>query len=113
MFGLLLPAATTTAAATRTARTAVTTAATAARTLLRFVYTERTTAHVFAIERLNCTSRIRTRHFDEAEAARTAGFAIVDQRHRFNGAVSSEQFTYLRFVSRERQVANIDLCHIE
>jgi hypothetical protein len=112
MFSVPLPATAATAAA-RTTGAAIAAAATATRTFLRFVHTEWTTTHVFAVESLNCTSRIRTRHFDEAEAARTAGFAIVDQRHRFNGAVSSEQFTYLRFVSRKRQVANIDLCHIE
>jgi hypothetical protein len=114
MFGLLLPAAATTTAATA-ARTAVATAATtaAARTFLGFIHTKRTTAHVFAVESLDCTSRIGTRHFHEAEAARTAGFAIVDQRHRFNGAMSSEHFTHLVFVSRKRQVAYIDLCHIE
>jgi hypothetical protein len=111
-------AATTTAAAvaattTTTATTAAARTATAGRTLLRLVHTKRTTAHVFTIQRLNGTSRIGTRHFDEPEATRTSGFAIVNKRDGFHGAVRFKQLAHLTFVCREWQVTHIDLCHID
>src|SRR5262245_25534155 len=98
-----LPAAATAAAATTTtaARTA-----TAGRTFLRFVDAKRATAHILAVQRLNGTRGIRTRHFDKAEATRTARFAIVDERDGFHGAMGLKQLTHLAFVGRERQVTN-------
>jgi hypothetical protein len=109
-----LPAAATTtatAAATTTTATAARTA-TAGRTLLRLVNTERTAAHVFAVQRLDGTSSICTRHFYEAETTRTAGFAIINERDRFHGAMGFKQLAHLTFVCRKRQVTNIDLSHI-
>src|SRR6186713_2102706 len=60
-------AATTTEVATRGAALA----------LLGFIDLQRTTAHVFAIERLHGAGGIGIGHFDETEAARAAGLAIV------------------------------------
>src|SRR5262245_8543102 len=97
-------AATTAAAAARTA--------TAGRTFLRFVDTKRATAHVLAVQGLNRTSGIRTRHFDKAKTTWASRFAIIDERDGFHGAMSFKQLTNLAFVGRERQVTNIDLSHI-
>jgi hypothetical protein len=107
-----LPTAATTAAAAATTATATARTTAAGGTLLRFVNTERTPAHVFAIQRLNGASRIGAGHFDEAEATWTSRFAIIDERDGFHGAMSFKQLAHLTFVCRERQVTNIDLCHI-
>src|SRR5687767_5369984 len=50
--------------------------------LLRLVDTQGSTTHVFAIEVLNRTGRIRARHLHERKSARTAGFAVCDDIHR-------------------------------
>jgi hypothetical protein len=105
-------AATTTAAATTATAAGTTATAATSRTLLRFVNTERTAAHVFAIQCLNSTSRIGTRHFHKAKTTRAAGFAIIDERNRFHSTVSFEQATYCCLVCRKRQITNIDLSHI-
>src|SRR3990170_4974015 len=112
--GRLLPAtaATTTATATRAAGTTATAAAaTTTLTFLRFIHAQGTTAHVFPVEGLNGALSVSTRHFHEAEAARTTGFAVVDQGDGFHGAVLFEHLPNLILVGRERQVTHIDLCH--
>ena len=68
-----------------------TTAAATARLVLRLVDLERTTAHVLAVQALNGARRIGARHFHEAEAARTTGVAVHDQRYRLDRAVLREQ----------------------
>jgi hypothetical protein len=110
----VLPAAAAATAATTTATTATrTTAAAAAATLtfLSFIDTQRTTAHVFAVQGLNSTLRIGARHLHEAEATRTARFAIVDQRDGLDCSVLLEQLPHLSFIRRERQVTHINLRH--
>jgi hypothetical protein len=115
----LLPATAATTAATATATTAAGTTATAATTattaatlaLLRLIDAQRTAAHVLPIEGLDGALCVGTRHFHEAEATRTAGFTVVDQRNGLDGAMLFEQLADLRFIRRERQVSYIDLCH--
>lgn len=106
---VLLPATAATAAAT--AGTAATAAATATLAFLRFIDTERATTHILAVQGLDGALRIAARHLDEAEAAGTAGFAIVDQGHRLHGAVLLEECTDVGFGSAERQIPNIDFRH--
>jgi hypothetical protein len=76
-------------------------------TLLRFIDFQRTTAEVLAIERLHGAGGIGIRHFDEAEAARATGFAIVHQGHLVDGAVGSKQGAHLIFGGSERQISNV------
>jgi hypothetical protein len=90
---------------------ATTTAATAAGFVLRFVDLERTATHVLTIQVLNGARSIRTGHFDEAEATRTAGIAIVDQGNRLDRAMLFEQRANGGFVSREGKVAYVNLTH--
>ena len=94
-----------TASAATAARTA---AATAAATLtgLGFVHLERTALKVLAIERLHGARRIRVRHFDESEPARTPGITVSDERQRFHSAMRSEQRTNRIFGRGERQIAD-------
>jgi hypothetical protein len=109
-----LPATAAATAAARSARTtaaAATTAATAALTFLSFVNTQRTTAHILAVQGLDGALRIGARHLDKAKATRTTRFAIVNQRDGFNSAVLFEQLADLCFVSRKRQVTHIDFRH--
>jgi hypothetical protein len=110
VFDRYLPAAAATATTTATARTAATTAA-AALAFLRFVDAKRSTSHILTVQGLNRTLCISTRHFNEPKAARTASFAIVDQRNRLHCAVLLEQLANLSFVCGERQVTYIDLRH--
>jgi hypothetical protein len=111
---VLLPATAATATATAAARTAATAAAaTAAATLafLRFIDTQGATTHILAVQGLDGALRIAARHFHEAKAARTAGFAIVDQRNGLHCAVLLEERPYVAFGSVERQIPNIDFRH--
>jgi hypothetical protein len=108
----LLPATATTAAATA-ARTAATTAATTALTFLRFIDTQRTTTHVLAVQGLDGALRIGARHFDEAEAARTARFAIIDQRNGLHRTVLFEQRPNVLLGSGKWQIANVDFRHTD
>jgi hypothetical protein len=111
---VLLPAtAATTATAATAARTAATAAAATAATLafLRFIDTQWATTHILAVQGLDGALRIAARHFHEAKAARTAGFAIVDQRNGLHCAVLFEERPYVAFGSVERQIPNIDFRH--
>jgi hypothetical protein len=110
---VLLPATAATATATTAARTAATTAAATAATLafLRFIDTQGATTHILAVQGLDGALRIAARHFHEAKAARTAGFAIVDQRNGLHCAVLFEERPYVAFGSVERQIPNIDFRH--
>jgi hypothetical protein len=85
--------ATTTAAATAAVPT--TAAATAARTttaaasaglILRLIDAQRTTAHILAIEALDCARRIGLVHLDETETARTAAIAVDRQGNELDSA---------------------------
>src|SRR5689334_14499768 len=79
----------------------------AALALLGFIDLQRTTAEILAIERLHGAGGIGIRHFDEAEAARAAGFAIVHQGHLVDGAVGGEEGAHLIFGGSERQISNV------
>jgi hypothetical protein len=109
---VLLPAtaATTTTAATPTRTAAAATTATAL-AFLRFIDTQRAPTHVLAVQGLDGALSIAARHFDEAEAARTAGFAIVDQRNGLHCTVLFEERPDVAFGSIERQIPNIDFRH--
>src|SRR5688572_5931430 len=104
-----LPASATTTTAAAGATTAA--AATATLPFLRLVDAQRTASHVLTVQRLDGALCVRSRHFHEAEAARTTRLAIVDQRHRLNRAVLREQLAHLSLVCRERQVTHIDPRH--
>jgi hypothetical protein len=110
---VLLPATAATATATAAARTAATAAAATAAALafLRFIDTQGATTHILAVQGLDGALRIAARHFHEAKAARTAGFAIVDQRNGLHCAVLLEERPYVAFGSVERQIPNIDFRH--
>src|ERR1043165_6105221 len=94
-----------TAAAATTTTEVATRGATIA--LLGFIDLQRTTAEVLAIESLHGARGIGARHFDEAEATGASGFAIVHQRHLFNGAMGGEVGTHLVFGGIERQISNV------
>ena len=81
----------------------------AARTILRFVDAQLTAAHREAIQRLDGLDGLGLRHLDEAEAARTTGFAVSRQRDVLDSPVLREQVAHLGLGRRERQVSNIDL----
>jgi hypothetical protein len=78
---------------------------------LRLIDLERTTAEVFAIQRLHGAGGIGIRHFDEAEAAWAAGFAIVHQGHLVDGAVGSKEGAHLVFGGGERKITNVKFRH--
>src|SRR5215469_5145931 len=84
---------------------------TAARFLLRLVDPQRPTAEVGAVERLDGARGIGTRHLHEAEAARTAGFAVRDERDLLHGAMLGKQCTKRLIGRRERQVADVYSSH--
>src|SRR6185369_15928726 len=71
------------------------------RALLCFVDAQRTAIHLKAVECLNGTLRFTLRHVDETEAARLAGFAVIDELHRIDLAVTLEE------------AANVLLCRVE
>src|SRR5690242_17733338 len=52
------------------------------RALLGLVHAQRTAAHFEAVHRLDGVLGIARGHLDEAEAAGTAGFPIIDELHR-------------------------------
>src|SRR5579871_895102 len=107
----VLPAARAAAAATTTTARATAAAATAA-ALLRLVHAQRASAHVLPVEALDRARSVAARHLDEAEAARAAGVAVVDQGDRLDLAMLLEQLANGRFVRRERQVAHVNLGHL-
>jgi hypothetical protein len=78
---------------------------------LSFIDSQRTAAHVFAVQGLNGALCIGAWHFHKAEATRTTGFAIIDQRNRLDRAVLLKQLANLGVVCRKRQVTHIDLRH--
>jgi hypothetical protein len=80
-------------------------------TLLGLIDLQRTTTEVLAIERLHGAGGIGIRHFDEAEAAWAAGFAIVHQGHLVDGAVGCEEGAHLIFGGGERQISNVKFRH--
>ena len=95
-----------TASAATTARTAAATTAAATLTGLGFVHLERTALKVLAIERLHGARRIRVRHFNESEPARTPRITVSDEGQRLDGAMSCEQRTNRIFSRGEGQIAN-------
>src|SRR6185312_5913678 len=78
---------------------------------LRFVDLEGATVEVLAVQRLHGTGGIRGGHLNEAEATRTAGVAVVDQRKLLDGAVGRKQVAYCVFGRREGKVADVEFCH--
>jgi hypothetical protein len=103
--------ATAVATATATAAARTSTAATAAGLVLSLVDTQRTTAHVLAVQALNGAGRIGLVHLDKSEAARTTRIAIGRQGDGLNSTVLREQRADVRFARSKRQVSNIDLRH--
>ena len=89
------------------------TTAAAALALLRFIDAQRTATHVLAIQGLDRALCVCARHFDEAEAARAARFAIVDQRHGLHLPVLLEQRTDVLLSSGKRQISNVDFRHTD
>jgi len=90
-----------------TVAAATTTAATAAGFVLGFIDLERATAKVLAVQRLHGLLGIGVRHFDEAEAARLAGIAIIDECNFLDGAVLGEQRAHGIFGGREGKISNV------
>ena len=105
------PATRTRAAAVSTTAAAATTAATGA--LLRLVDSQRTTAHVLAVQALNGARCISVRHFNEPKAAWPTGIPVIDQGNGFHFAVLFKQFTNRSVVRRKWQVAHINLSHLQ
>jgi hypothetical protein len=104
----ILQRSVTAAAATTTTEVATRGAAIA---LLGLVDLQRATAEVLAIESLHGALCIGARHFDEAEATRASGFAIVHQRHLVDGAVGGEVGAHLVFGGVKRQISNVKFRH--
>jgi hypothetical protein len=87
--------------ALRTARSTTTTTTTAATTtgaLLSLIHLQRSPVDIVAIQGLHGARSICASHFNEAEAARPTGVAIIDQRNRLYSAVLFEQRTHRGFV---------------
>jgi hypothetical protein len=86
--------------ALRTARstTTTTTAATTTGALLSLIHLQRSPVDIVAIQGLHGARSICASHFNEAEAARPTGVAIIDQRNRLYGAMLFEQRTHRGFV---------------
>src|SRR5580698_8355893 len=81
--------------ALRAARTAAAaTAAATAGALLCLVHLQHSPLDIVAIQGLHGTSRVRARHFNEAEPTGPTGVAIIDQRNRLDGTVLFEQSTH-------------------
>src|ERR1700722_9537358 len=100
--------------ALRTARSTTTTATTtAAGAFLSLIHLQRSPVDIVAIQGLHGARSICTRHFYEAEAAGPTGVAIIDQRHRLNGAMLFEQRSHRGLVHREREIANIHFRHVK
>src|SRR5882672_494323 len=98
------------AAAAATTTTEVATRG-AAFTLLRLVDLQRTTTEVFAVQRLHGAGGIGIRHFDETEATRAAGLAIVHEGHLVNGAMGCKEGAHLIFGGGERKITNVKFRH--
>jgi hypothetical protein len=56
-------------------------------------------------------SAILIRHLDKTEAARPAGFPILDQHHVANGSILLENLANTLLVEREGQIAYVKLRH--
>jgi hypothetical protein len=59
--------------------TTITTTTTRALALLSLIHLEGTALEVLAVQRLHRPGCIGVRHFDEAEATRPAGLAVIDE----------------------------------
>ncbi len=99
-------------AAAATIAAAATAATAATRTVLGFVDTQRTTAHVGAIQCLNGTSSVLLRHFNKTEPALAASLAINRKGDRFDRAVLGKQGTNRIFIGGKGQIAHINFCHL-
>src|SRR5262249_3751125 len=81
------------------------------RTIFRFIDLQPTSVDLFVVQRIDRLVRRRVFHFDETEAARTAGIAIGDDRGRTNVAVGREQLLEVTIRGAPRQISNVDLLH--
>jgi hypothetical protein len=104
----------TTPAAAITAATAAETATTATaftrRFRTRFVHGYRTPVKISAVELGDCIGGfLIVRHFDETKAFAPAGFAIRDNRGRFNFASLRKQLLQTIFSNGKRKVSNVKL----
>src|SRR5688572_21110772 len=80
---------------------------------LGLAHLERATVEVLAVQGLHGLGGIRTRHLDEAEAARAASVAVVDQGERFDRAVRLEQLTHGLLGRGERKITDKKLGHLD
>src|SRR5262249_53700725 len=85
----------------------------ALRTFLRFVDTQRSAIHLKAVQRLDCVLCLALRHVDESEAARLAGFTVIDELDRIHFAVTFEEYFYVLLSGVEGQIAHVDRRHPE
>jgi hypothetical protein len=98
------------AAATATAKATPATTSTSAAawlTFARFVYRERTAAHILAIK-LGCCC-IGILHLDKSETAGTARLTVADNSNRLDFAERREHVAEFFFGRRERQITDIQL----
>jgi ribosomal protein S14 len=98
----------TTRAETRCARTATT-----ARFRPGFIYVQRSTVKIGAIQLRDCgLSRLCFRHFDECEAARLARIPVGDNIHALHAAVGSERSVKIVLRSLIAEVSDKYICHV-
>jgi hypothetical protein len=103
--------AATSEAATTTTGTTTAATATCARLVLGLIDSQRTAAHVLAIETLNGLGCIGLTHFHEPESAWPPGFPIGWQCNRFDGSELRKQRADFRICSRERKISNVYFRH--
>jgi hypothetical protein len=82
----------------------------AARALVRFVHLERTTLEVFRVELLDRLLSLGVRtHFDETEAFRLAGIAVVDDGNRLAATDLAEQLLQVVGGDAVAKIPNVKL----
>ena len=94
------------------ASAAATTASAAAAAILRFVDAQRTAAHVASVQLVDRLIGVPVVHLHEAEAARAAGFAVGDHRHRVDLPDGGKEIPEIRLGGAPGEVADIDLLHL-
>ena len=97
--------------ATAATTTAAATTAAAAPLLLRLVHAEVATVKIAAVEIGDRLGGFVFVHLDETEAARSAGFAIIDHRCRMNRSERREQLLQLGIAAAPGEIPNVNLLH--
>src|SRR5262245_12720927 len=97
----------------RTSRSLASPTLTAAvpRLVLCLVDPELTAIHLLAVQVLDRSRGVLTRHLDESETALLSGIAIGRKGYRFDGSMLRKKRADRFFGGRERQIAHIDLAH--